>query len=56
MKNKKVSNDIEAKALLSDAQMENTDTRKEAKKSIKKIFDEKFSNIPEDKSGKAYTS
>merc|ERR1719465_225740 len=43
--------DFDAKALVTDAQMESHETKAEARKSIKKIFDEKFTQTPSDKSG-----
>merc|ERR1719198_1686682 len=44
--------EFDAKALVTDAQMESHETKAEARKSIKAVLDEKFTNIPLDKGGK----
>merc|ERR1711918_276636 len=44
--------DFDAKALVTDAQMESHETKAEARKSIKAVFDEKFNSPSTDKSGK----
>merc|ERR1712098_890973 len=44
--------DFDAKALLSDAQMESHATKAEARKQVKAIFDDKFVKIPQNKDGK----
>merc|ERR1711907_559088 len=47
-----VPTDFDAKSLVTDAQMDTQETKTAARKSIKKIFDEKFTQAPTDKSGK----
>ena len=44
--------EIDSKILVSDGQMETPDGRKEAKKAIKKLLQEKFTQPPADKSGR----
>ena len=44
--------DLDTKSLVTDAQMDNPDGRSEAKKAIKKLFEEKFKSPPADKTGK----
>ena len=44
--------EIDSKALVSDQQMDTPDGRKEAKKAIKKLLQEKFTQPPPDKSGR----
>merc|ERR1711924_283131 len=44
--------DFDAKSLVTDAQMESLETKTEARKAIKQVFDEKFTAVPADKSGK----
>merc|ERR1712176_349772 len=44
--------ELGAQSLVTDQQMNNADGRVEAKKFIKKLFQEKFVNPPSDKSGK----
>merc|ERR1712151_1389589 len=43
--------DIDSKALVNDTEMETADGKKEAKKRIKKLLQEKFVQPPADKSG-----
>merc|ERR1711918_240999 len=45
-----VPTDFDAKALVTDAQMESHETKAEARKAVKAIFDEKFTNSPTEKS------
>merc|ERR1719426_684586 len=45
-----VPTDFDAKSLVTDAQMESHETKAEARKQVKAIFDEKFTNIPAEKS------
>jgi large subunit ribosomal protein L27e len=47
-----VPTDFDAKSLVTDAQMDTAETKQAARKSIKKIFDEKFTQTPTDKAGK----
>merc|ERR1712146_816561 len=47
-----VPTEFDAKSLVTDAQMESHETKQEARKSIKAVFDEKFTNLPLDKTGK----
>merc|ERR1719375_770833 len=48
-----IPTEIDSKALVTDQQMENSEGRKEAKKAIKKMLQEKFLEPPKDKNGKA---
>mmetsp|Transcript_12419 Transcript_12419/g.29248 ORF Transcript_12419/g.29248 Transcript_12419/m.29248 type:complete len:148 (-) Transcript_12419:109-552(-) len=43
---------LDAKTLITDAQMDTPDGRKDAKKAIKELLQEKFSQPPPDKSGR----
>merc|ERR1719158_2489312 len=47
-----VPTEFDAKGLVTDAQMESHETKSEARKSIKAVFDEKFASVPLDKGGK----
>merc|ERR1719164_390712 len=47
-----VPTDFDAKSLVTDAQMETAETKAGARKSVKKIFDEKFTQTPTNKAGK----
>merc|ERR1712118_284460 len=44
-----VPTEFDAKALVTDAQMDSHETKAEARKYVKSIFDEKFTTIPSDK-------
>merc|ERR1711964_536763 len=44
--------DFDTKALVTDAQMESHETKADARKQVKAVFDEKFVKIPADKAGK----
>merc|ERR1719158_1972685 len=44
--------DIDAKSLITDAQMDSADGKVEALKTIKKMFEEKMCNPPVDKAGR----
>mmetsp|Transcript_55346 Transcript_55346/g.132040 ORF Transcript_55346/g.132040 Transcript_55346/m.132040 type:complete len:148 (+) Transcript_55346:83-526(+) len=43
---------IDTKSLITDAQMDTPDGRKDAKKAIKNVFQEKFTEPPPDKTGR----
>ena len=47
-----IPNEIDAKTLVNDQQMESSDGREEAKKAIKKLLQDKFVAPPQDKTGR----
>merc|ERR1711918_320604 len=48
-----VPTEFDAKSLVTDAQMDSHETKADARKKLKSIFNEKLTTVPADKAGKA---